>query len=464
MVNLVLVLKRIRESLITGNQRVLRERYRNFKEVSAKNYTTTEYPAYEDLQIPKNDVHFMLIYKELYYRHICLDLKSDDPQDGEFRVSITHYQNSFQNYIDLFNRIIELDDSNRFTLPAAWCWDIVNSFVDQYVDYQKFICEPENEEHRKKKIWETPIVLKYLHFLALQSGFNVHEPLSDQLALAKKTLSVNLRNRDSMFCFGFFSLCGLLRVYAALGDFATALVASKILFMYQERQSKLSPSFRIISSFYRGYCLFMTRRWREADQRLSYVFQNATQRNDGYYKMSKILLALLGALSFDSSSLAGEDLDGGDLEPQQLREAIEQGDNFAGILETFKLAIPYLTPDQINRHCEACKRILPDLQHTSVRPLLDLYTSISLQKLGEHPSLAKSTDLEIHCTLLRQKLQNTMEHEVSDLMTGTQIQSSELAFYIDHNTMHVSRIHKPFPQSDALLRAIEDLSRVGPPC
>jgi len=462
MVNIVLVLKRIREGLATGNQRLLRERYRQFKEVSGKNYTTTEYPSYEDLPIPKNDVHFMLIYKELFYRHIFEDLKTDDPQD-EFKVSIQHYQNSFQNYIDLFNRVIE-EDTKGFTLPAAWCWDIVNSFVNQYVEYQKFICDPENEEHRKKKIWETPIVLKYLHFLALQAGFNVHEPISEQLALAKKTLSVNLRNRDSMFCFGFFSLCGLLRVYSSLGDFGTALVASKILFMYQERQSKLSPSFRIVSSFYRGYCLFMTRRWREADQRLSYVFHNATQRNaPRYYTMSKVLLAMLGAVSFDSTTLSLEDDDNGDLDPQQLRDAIEQEDNFAAILETFKLAIPYLTPEQIQRHCEACKRILPDLQHTSVRPLLDLYTSISLQKLGEHPSLAKSSDLGLHCTLLRQKLQNRMENEVSDLMTGSQIQSSELAFYVDHNTMHVSRIQKPFAQSDAFLRAIEDLSRVGPP-
>merc|ERR1719510_2661448 len=98
---------------------------------------------------------------------------------------MTDFQDSFQNYIDLFNRIIELaeDGNSSFTLPAAWVWDIINSFVNQFMDFQHHIAE-QGTTSEKTSIWEVQSVMKYLHFLALQAGFVVNEPVSDEIRKA----------------------------------------------------------------------------------------------------------------------------------------------------------------------------------------------------------------------------------------------------------------------------------------
>ena len=62
------------------------------------------------------DEQVLLLYKELYFRHIYAKLTPtvDDKFD------------SFQTYVDLFNLLRNLDtDAPDFELPTSWMWDII---------------------------------------------------------------------------------------------------------------------------------------------------------------------------------------------------------------------------------------------------------------------------------------------------------------------------------------------------
>src|SRR5690242_16383944 len=90
------------------------------------------------------DPVFLVLYKELYYRHIYAKLVP----------SLEHRFESWKNYCDLFNYLLSThprdyclhssfarpDDSlsssdNKvdLELPHQWVWDIIDEFIYQYV-------------------------------------------------------------------------------------------------------------------------------------------------------------------------------------------------------------------------------------------------------------------------------------------------------------------------------------------
>jgi len=63
-----------------------------------------------------------MLYKELYYRHIYAKLTPTLEQRFE----------SFENYCDLFNFILNSDEPVQIELPNPWLWDIIDEFIYQF--------------------------------------------------------------------------------------------------------------------------------------------------------------------------------------------------------------------------------------------------------------------------------------------------------------------------------------------
>ena len=64
----------------------------------------------------------MLLYKELYYRHIYSKLQPTLEQRIE----------SWLNYCDIFNLLLNVDSPLALELPNQWLWDMVDEFIYQF--------------------------------------------------------------------------------------------------------------------------------------------------------------------------------------------------------------------------------------------------------------------------------------------------------------------------------------------
>lgn len=67
-------------------------------------------------------MQFLLLYKELYYRHIYSKLQPTLEQRME----------SWLNYCDIFNLLLSVDTPLALELPNQWLWDMIDEFIYQF--------------------------------------------------------------------------------------------------------------------------------------------------------------------------------------------------------------------------------------------------------------------------------------------------------------------------------------------
>lgn len=150
-----------------------------------------------------------LLYRELYYRHIYTRMVPtlDDRFD------------SFQNYIDLFNVILGLDESQpEIILPSVYCYDLLHYFITQFIEfhtYRNAVDTLSNDEISTLRdsgmhLWSAQTVLRYLHAFVRKSGLDVNQ--ADDV-------------HQQFKIFGQFAAIGLCRVNTVLCDNHSALVA-----------------------------------------------------------------------------------------------------------------------------------------------------------------------------------------------------------------------------------------------
>jgi len=461
---LKICLRMIWEALEKNSPKGLLEQYVKFRELSVAYYSSTEYPKYESLPFEPNAT-FMLLYNELYYRHILEELKSEE----EYVVGIQEYQDSFQNFVDLFNMLIDIGESDgkkKLHLPAEWVWDIINSFTNQYHEYHKLEDLPEQGE-RNKDVWNAKSVLKYLHFLSEQAGFRLDQPLNEEFL---KLINVPMRSRDACFLAGFYSLCGLLRIHSSMGDYESGLAAARLIFVYMDRHSVHSITFKLDSYFYRGFCLFMLRRWKDAEKMLDYVYsvgsaqrwsqKNATSTEHGQKQVerSKCLLAILAACFNSRGKKHRGDEQDLEEEVQDLKDSLTtQEENFASFTQTFQKGVTFLSELQLKKQSECFVRLLNDIRNKQLKTLLDLYTTISLDKLRVH--MNKTMDQsDLECALLHQKLQMEIENTMADSRSGELVEQNTLDFHVDREILHVAQIERKVDYTERFLREIGIMS------
>jgi len=461
---LKICLRMIWEALEKNSPNGLLEQYVKFRELSVAYYSSTEYPKYESLPFGPNAT-FMLLYNELYYRHILEELKSEE----EYVVGIQEYQDSFQNFVDLFNMLIDIGESDgkkKLHLPAEWVWDIINSFTNQYHEYHRLEDLPEQGE-RNKDVWNAKSVLKYLHFLSEQAGFRLDQPLNEEFL---KLINVPMRSRDACFLAGFYSLCGLLRIHSSMGDYESGLAAARLIFIYMDRHSVHSITFKLDSYFYRGFCLFMLRRWKDAEKMLDYVYsvgsaqrwsqKNATSTEHGQKQVerSKCLLAILAACFNSRGKKHRNDEQDLEEEVQDLKDSLTtQEENFASFTQTFQKGVNFLSELQLKKQSECFVRLLRDIRNKQLKTLLDLYTTISLDKLRVHMNKTMDQN-DLECALLHQKLQMEIENTMADSRSGELVEQNTLDFHVDREILHVAQIEREVDYTERFLREIGTMS------
>lgn len=211
----------------------------------------------------------MILYKELYYRHIYARIQRGPTLEQRF--------NSFFNYCDLFNYILSAEEPVPLELPDLWLWELVDEFVYQFQSFaqyrarlQKKIPAELETLNQHNKVWNVLCVLNVLHSLVDKS--NIKQQLEVYASGGDPDSVAGEFGRHSLYkMLGYFSLVGLLRLHSLLGDYYQSIKVLENIEVHKKSQYAHVPACQISTSYYVGFAYMMMRRYSDAIRTFSSI-------------------------------------------------------------------------------------------------------------------------------------------------------------------------------------------------
>ncbi|KDR15818.1 eukaryotic translation initiation factor 3 subunit L [Zootermopsis nevadensis] len=472
----------------------------SFPKLTEQYFEKKPWPDETDIAyLVDEDSVFLILYKELYFRHIYARVSGCPTIEQRF--------NSFYNYCDLFNYILDADQPVPLELPDQWLWELVDEFVYQFQSFAQYRARiqkktPEELEklHTQSKVWNVLCVLNVLHSLVdkskIKRQLEVYASGGDPDSVAGDF------GRHSLYkMLGYFSLVGLLRLHSLLGDYYQAIKVLENIELNKKSQYSHVPACQISTSYYVGFAYMMMRRYSDAIrtfssillyiQRTKQLFQSRTYQNDQINKQTEQMYHLLAICLV--------------LHPQCIDESIHQvlrEKNYHekmykmqyGELSEFETCFIFACPKFLSPAPppldatgdydyvkEATKRqtqvfmdeVRQQKMLPTIRSYLKLYTTLPLSKLatfmGPGPSQNDSRDLKeeiealiIHLLCFKHKMKNVVWTRGTSGLEGKFQSGSELDFYIDHEMIHIADTKVAHRYGDFFIRKIlkfEDLNR-----
>lgn len=243
----------------------------------------------------------MILYKELYFRHIYARIQGGPTLEQRF--------NSFYNYCDLFNYIIGKNEPAPLELPDLWLWEIVDEFIYQFQSFghyrarlQKKTKDELQKLYEDNKVWNVLCVLNVLHSLVDKS--NIKQQLEVFAAGGDPNSVAGDFGKHSLYkMLGYFSLVGLLRLHSLLGDYYLAIKVLENIEVHKKSQYAHIPACQISTSYYVGFAYMMMRRYSDAIrtfssillyiQRTKQLFSSKSYQHDQINKQTDQMYHLL---------------------------------------------------------------------------------------------------------------------------------------------------------------------------
>jgi len=212
-----------------------------------------------------DDEMFVMLYKELYYRHVYAKLKPST----EDRIA------SWNNYVELFEVVLDpsIEIQDRLSLPSSWLWDMIDEFIYQYESFAHFRCKlkgkGEDDIAALKAaggVWETSNVLSFLHKLIARS--DIVEHLNRLESQGKNPQNEEL---DMVQMLGYYSVIGLLRMHNLVGDYRLALKQLDPINISSRGAPGRVTACHITTYYYMGFAYMMGKRYMDAIKALSNI-------------------------------------------------------------------------------------------------------------------------------------------------------------------------------------------------
>jgi len=471
----------------------------SFPKLTEQYFEKKPWPDEADVaRLVDSDQVFLILYKELYFRHIYARVSGCPTLEQRF--------NSFFNYCDLFNYILNADQPVPLELPDQWLWELVDEFVYQFQSFAQFRARvqkktPEELEklHAQNKVWNVLCVLNVLHSLVdkskIKRQLEVYASGGDPDSVAGDF------GRHSLYkMLGYFSLVGLLRLHSLLGDYYQAIKVLENIELNKKSQYSHVPACQISTSYYVGFAYMMMRRYSDAIrtfssillyiQRTKQLFQSRTYQNDQINKQTEQMYHLLAICLVLHPQCIDESIH------QVLREKnyhekmykMQYGE-LSEFESCFLFACPkFLSPapppsdatgdyDYVKEAIKHQTQVFMDEVRQqkmlpTIRSYLKLYTTLPLSKLAtfmgqgspdENRDLKKETEaLIIHLLCFKHKMKNVVWTKGTSGLEGKFQSGSELDFYIDHEMIHIADTKVAHRYGDFFIRKIlkfEDLNR-----
>lgn len=469
----------------------------SFPKISEQLFDKSSWPDAQIIApIVDNDPIFLTLYKELHFRHIYSRVQSP---------TLEQRLESFCNYCDLFNYMLDPDTPLQLELPDQWLWELIDEFVYQFQSFTQYKANLSNKTPEEidnlnahHKMWDVLCVLNVLHCLVdkskIKSQLEVYASGGDPDSVA------GVFGRHSLYkMLGYFSLVGLLRVHSLLGDYYQAIKVLENVELYKKSAYSHVPGCQISTAYYVGFAYMMMRRYADAIrtfsgilldiQRTKQLFATRSYQNDQINKQADQMYHLLAICLV--------------LHPQCIDESLQQAlrdKNYHekmykmqyGDLSEFEccflfacpkfLSLTPPNPDNPNEDYvrDAIKHqtqvfmdeVIQQKMLPTIRSYLKLYTTLPLSKLATFMCSDRTDDrwkldkevtsLTIHLLCFKHKMKNIVWTKGASGLDGKFQSGSELDFYIDHDMIHIADTKVAHRYGDFFIRKIlkfEELNR-----
>jgi len=436
---------------------------------------------------------FMVLYKELYYRHVYAKTVPTIEQRFE----------SYYNYCALFNLLVSAQTPVNLDLPHQWLWDIIDEFIYQFQSYSLFRMRAGtggknestvNKMRDKPEIWNVHSVLNVLHSLVEKSQIN--QQLKEFNARRDpKDIADSFGKTNLYKMLGYFSLIGLLRLHSLLGDYFQAINVLEHIDIH--KTGLHNPSIarvlacQMATFYYVGFAYLMMRRYSDAIRTFTniLVYLQRTQRmyhhvrtfqqdliekqTDQMYVLLNICLVLHPQRIDESiASVLTEKYSESTMKMQ--RGDLEEFEN------VFRYACPkFLSPvagiydfdivsgpgSRVEPWKQQLRVFLDEVcQHLPIliiRSYLKLYTTMPISKLTTLLDVDAET-LKTQLLAYKHKMKAMAWTEGSSSLEGEFQSGSDVDFFIDGEMIHVADTKVARRYGDYFIRQIhkfEDLYR-----
>lgn len=432
--------------------------------LTAKHYAKMEWPDAEVIApLVENDQVFLILYKELWYRHVYSRLQPT----GEDRFS------SYDNYCDFFNYVLNNEHGPvPIDLPPQWLWDILDEFIYQYQSFSQWRNKVTNKNEedlellREGGVWSSYSVLNVLYSLIQKA--NIQQQLAATAAGADPDEVAGEYGSTQLYkLLGFFSLIGLLRVHVLLGDYTLALKTLDHIELGKKNALMTRVTACHVSTYYYvGFAYLMLGRFPDAIRSLtsiltfiqrlksftrSYQHDQLTKTADRMYALLAISTVLCPTRLDESLQSALKDKYGEQLSRMHKAQP-------AAFEELFLYAAPkFITtsgpayedpaamstwddaqlPDPVQHQLKLFMAdIIPQLSNGTVRSFVKLYKSLGIDKLAAFCDADEEEVVER--MMVAKAATRQFKWQSGSLLDGTVINTSDLDFVLDADTVHVA--------------------------
>ncbi|XP_074647288.1 eukaryotic translation initiation factor 3 subunit L-like [Tubulanus polymorphus] len=470
-----------------GNLYEIQKAYEtDFNKLTDNFFKNSAWPEAEDVApIVQDDGLFLILYKELYYRHIYARVTSGP--------SLNQRLESYYNYCNLFNYILNAEGPVPLELPNQWLWDIIDEFIYQFQSFSLYRSKTNKKTEdeienlkRNPKIWNVHSVLNVLHSLVDKS--NINRQLEIYTSGGDPDSVAGEFGRHSLYkMLGYFSLIGLLRLHSLLGDYYQALkVLENIDFNKKNMYSRV-PGCQITTYYYVGFAYMMMRRYQDSIRTFSnillyiqrtknmlqnrvYLYDQVNKMNEKMYTLLAISLVLHPMRIDESVHSQLREKFGDRMLRMQKGDTTEYENSFSFACPKFLSPVPpnYDAPDT-NQHKEpflqqmkvfmeevAQQQILP-----TIRSYLKLYTTLPIAKLSAFMEMSEE-ELRTHLMCFKHKMKNLVWTKGTSGLEGEFQSASEVDFYIDKDMIHIADTKVARRYGDFFIRQIlkfEEINR-----
>jgi len=436
------------------------------------------WPAVDDVEmIVGDDQVFLMLYKELYYRHIYASV----PQGP----TISQRLESYYNYCALFNMILQPEDSPiRLELPNLWLWDIIDEFIYQFQQFAQFRSRLSNKSkedaaklEKNQGVWNIHSVLNVMYSLIAKSRIN-EQLCAYNSGLNQKRIDEIAGKFGSHPLYkylGFFALVGLCRLQCLIGDYYLAVTVLDNIQLHKKGMTwSPVPSCQITMYYYVGFAYLMMRRYSDAIkcftdillyiQRTKNVFHVRSYQQDMIGKQTDQMYFLLQiCLSLHPQSIdesvtrtLNEKLGSGE-RVQRLQRSGTGGQNaeedfMLEMEQLFLFACPkFISPtlpnfnekkdnykDMLNLQTRVfMDEVREQSKIAVIRSFLKLYSSISIQKLAGFMGISEP-ELRTYLMTFKHKMKNLVWSGGASSLDGQFKTASDIDFYVDGDMIHIA--------------------------
>ncbi|PPQ99963.1 hypothetical protein CVT24_009542 [Panaeolus cyanescens] len=448
-----------------------------------KYYARTEWPEAELIApLVNDDPIFLILYRELYYRHVYSRLQPNI--DDRFH--------SYENSCELFNYLLNSDGPVQLELPEQWLWDIIDEFIYQYQVFCTWRSKPNSKNQEELMmlaeggpVWSSYSVLNVLYSLMQKSKINEYITAQREGKSPEEIAEIvgEYGQRPLYRMLGYFSIIGLLRVHVHLGDFTLALKIMDNVELNQKSPFTRVTACHVATYYYVGFCYIMLRRYPDAIRTFvtilnfimrmrqyhtrSYQYDQINKTADRMYALFAICHALSPSRLDDNIANIAKERYG----EQYTKMSRGGSDALAAYEELFLYACPkFITanpppyddpeytnnllasaddesnapasqPDSSQRHLELfLADVAAQLPVPTLRSFLKLYTSLGAAKIANFLDQDEE-ELVQEMMVLKQSSRSISRlpgTEGNSLLDGQTITTSDLNFVIDDNMVHIA--------------------------